>query len=110
MVGKVTTIAYVNASVRVDSLAAINHVTCFTGCLPMSPSVSDAKVTGDSRASYSSQIGSVGIFFELWAEQLTGRAAPKCLLKMLRGLGTPNTFPVTENLTPVGSVTDNACE
>ena len=73
----------------------------------MSLSVSDAKGTGDNGASYS---GSVGNFFELWAVQLTGRAAPKYLLKMLRGLGTPNTFPVTENLTPVGSVTDDACE
>lgn len=73
-------------------------------------SVSNAKGTGDNGASYSSQIRSVGYFFELWAAQLTGRAAPKYLLKMLRGLGTPNTFPVTENLTPVGSVTDDACE
>ena len=105
-----TTIAYVNPSARVDSPAAINHVTCFTGCLPTSLSVSDAKGTGDSGASYSSQIESVGKNLELWAGQLTGRAAPKYLLKMLRGLGTPNTFPLTENLTPVGSVTEVVCE
>ena len=61
MVGRVTTIAYVNVSACVDSLAAINHVTCFTGFLPMLLSVSDAKGTGDSGASYSSQIESVGV-------------------------------------------------
>ena len=62
-----TTIAYVNPSARVDSPAAINYVTCFTGCLPTSLSVSDAKGTGDSGASYSGQIGSVGKLVELWA-------------------------------------------
>jgi hypothetical protein len=32
------------------------------------------------------------------------------LFHIFRGFGTPNTFPVTENLTPVGSVTGNADE
>ena len=36
---------------------------------------------------------------------LTGRTAPKCLFQTLRGLGILKTFPVTENLIPVGSVT-----
>lgn len=40
--------------------------------------------------------------------ELTGRTAPKYLFQILRGLGTPNIFPVTENLIPVGSVTGNA--
>ncbi len=86
------------------------HVTCFVGFLPTLLSVSHARGTGDSGASFSRRTRSVRKSFIVGSVALTGRTAPKCLFHILRGLGTPKIFPVTENLTPAGSVTGGVDE
>src|SRR4051812_6362022 len=42
--------------------------------------------------------------------ELTGRTFPKYFSHVLLGSLTLRTFPVTENLTPDGSVTDTGCQ